>query len=61
MAIRTTGNRDIDGATGEIALALRAQCPGKRDQHYYDEAMRLRCHRWRARASLTTGTSTSSS
>jgi hypothetical protein len=42
MPIRTTGHQDIDHATSEIAVALRDADPGKRDQHYYDEAMRLR-------------------
>jgi hypothetical protein len=40
--ITTTGNSRIDGATAEIAGHLRDADPGKRDQVYYDEAMRLR-------------------
>lgn len=40
--MRTTGNGRIDTATAELALALRAARPGKREQTYYDEAMRLR-------------------
>jgi hypothetical protein len=40
--IRTTGNDKIDTATAEIAITLRNAWPGKRDQTYYDEAMRLR-------------------
>lgn len=40
--IRTTGNGDVDTATAEIAVALGDADPGKSDQHYYDEAMRLR-------------------
>lgn len=42
MPVRTTGNELIDQATAEIAGVLRDGDPGKRDQHYYDEAMRLR-------------------
>jgi hypothetical protein len=42
MSIKTTGNEAVDTATAEIAVALRNASPGKRDQHYYDEAMRLR-------------------
>lgn len=42
MKIATTGNALIDHATAEIVLALRDASPGKRDQQYYDEAMRLR-------------------
>jgi hypothetical protein len=42
MSINMTGNAWIDDATAEIAVALRDASPGKRDQHYYDEAMRLR-------------------
>lgn len=42
MSIRATGNPQIDQATAEIAMALRDASPGKRDQDYYDEAMRLR-------------------
>ena len=40
-SVNTTGNADIDTATAEIAVALRDAAPGKRDQEYYDEAMRL--------------------
>src|ERR1700751_2903889 len=40
--IKTTGNERIDTATAELALALRLSKPDKRDQDYYDEAMRLR-------------------
>lgn len=40
--IRVTGNGEIDGATAEIAVALRDASPGQRDQEYYDAAMRLR-------------------
>lgn len=40
--IRTTGNDRIDTATSEIAVALRDAQPVWHDQHYYDEAMRLR-------------------
>jgi len=40
--ITVTGNSQIDRATAEIAVALRNASPGKRDQHYYDEASRLR-------------------
>jgi hypothetical protein len=40
--ITVTGQPDIDQATAEIAVALRDASPGKRDQHYYDEAARLR-------------------
>jgi hypothetical protein len=40
--IAVTGNRRADDATSEIALALRDASPGKSDQYYYDEAMRLR-------------------
>jgi hypothetical protein len=42
MSIRTTGNPDVDTATAEVAVALRDASPGKTDQYYYDEAMRLR-------------------
>jgi hypothetical protein len=42
MTIDRTGNARIDQATAELAVALRDADPGKRDQHYYDEAMRLR-------------------
>ena len=42
MPVITTGNASVDDATAEIALALRDGDPRKRDQHYYDEAMRLR-------------------
>jgi hypothetical protein len=42
MPINTTGHPDIDSATGEIAVALRNANPGKPEQTYYDEAMRLR-------------------
>jgi hypothetical protein len=42
MPVATTGNALIDTATAEIAGALRDGDPGKRDQYYYDEAMRLR-------------------
>lgn len=41
--IKITGNADIDQATAEIAVALRyAALNPATDQHYYDEAMRLR-------------------
>lgn len=41
--INTTGNADIDGATSEIASALRHASPvDYGDQYFYDEAMRLR-------------------
>jgi hypothetical protein len=40
--ITTTGNPGVDQATAEIAVALRDASPGKRDQDYYNEAMRLR-------------------
>lgn len=40
--IETTGNRQIDQATAEIALALRDANPGGRDQEYYEQAQRLR-------------------
>jgi len=40
--IEVTGNRRIDGATAEIAVALRDACPGGRDQGYYNHAQRLR-------------------
>jgi len=40
--IAVTGQQDIDQAAAEIAVALRDGDPGKRDQHYYDEAARLR-------------------
>jgi hypothetical protein len=40
--INTTGNHRIDQATSELALALRDADPGQRDQHYYNEAERLR-------------------
>lgn len=40
--IEVTGNSRIDGATAEIAVALRDASPHLRDQYYYDEAMRLR-------------------
>jgi hypothetical protein len=40
--IRTTGIEMTDSATSELAIVLRQADPGKRDQHYYDEAMRLR-------------------
>jgi hypothetical protein len=40
--VNTTGNARIDGATAEIAIALRNASPGQRNQHYYDEAMSLR-------------------
>lgn len=42
MSINTTGNSHIDDATAEIAIALARAKPGKPDQAYYDEAMRLR-------------------
>lgn len=45
--ITTTGNSDIDTATAEIAVALRDADLGTvhgplPEQHFYDEAMRLR-------------------
>lgn len=40
--IITTGCPRVDEATAEIAVALRDASPGRPDQHYYDEAMRLR-------------------
>lgn len=41
--IKVTGNSDIDQATAEIAVALRdAYLNPATDQHYYDEAERLR-------------------
>ena len=40
--IPVTGQPDVDQATAEIAVALRDGAPGKRDQAYYDEAVRLR-------------------
>lgn len=41
--ITTTGNSDVDGATSEIASALRHASPVDHgDQYFYDEAMRLR-------------------
>jgi hypothetical protein len=42
MPISTTGNAAVDSAAAEIAVALRDASPGRRDQHYYDEATRLR-------------------
>ena len=42
MPIKVTGNRGLDDAAAEIAIALRDARPGMRDQAYYDEAMRLR-------------------
>jgi hypothetical protein len=42
MPIKVMGNSDIDTATAEIAVALRDADPGRRDQEYYDMAVRLR-------------------
>ena len=40
--INTTGNDDIDTATAEIAVALRAEHPGSNDSYCYRQAERLR-------------------
>lgn len=40
--IKVTGNRRIDQATSELAIVYRDSWPGKPEQFYYDEAMRLR-------------------
>ena len=42
MPIETTGNPRVDTAAAEIAVALRDASPGRREQSYYDEAIRLR-------------------
>lgn len=40
--IKVTGNDDIDTATAEIAVALRAEHPGSNDEYCYRQAERLR-------------------
>jgi len=50
--IEITGIDRIDIATAEIAVALRDGSPGKRDQHYYGEAQRLRDEIMQGTASL---------
>lgn len=42
MPINVTGNRAIDQATAEFAVAIAWRNGEKPDQFYYDEAMRLR-------------------
>ena len=42
QGIKVTGNHEIDQAASELAIVYRDSWPGKPDQFYYDEAMRLR-------------------